>query len=145
MTPADTTARDITIPHGYTARAWGSEREQTPLDLSDRRYHCHTSLQGAEPQKTREDGQASCLSRAHTACSHLSERTGSTGVTRLAWVNQKQISASSGTHSTGSCRGAGMNRETRVDIYTALILHIKSTSEDLVYSTGKSTQCSVVK
>ena len=41
--------------------------------------------------------------------------------------------------------GAGMNRETRVDIYTALILHIKSTSEDLVHSTGKSTQCSVVK
>ena len=38
-----------------------------------------------------------------------------------------------------------MNRETRVDIYTALILHIKSTSEDLVHSTGKSTQCSVVK
>ena len=38
-----------------------------------------------------------------------------------------------------------MNRETRVDIYTALILHIKSTREDLVYSTGKSTQCSVVK
>ena len=37
------------------------------------------------------------------------------------------------------------NRETRVDIYTALILHIKSTSEDLVHSTGKSTQCSVVK
>ena len=142
------TARDITIPHGYTARAWGSEGEQTPLDLSDRRYHCHTSLQGAEPQKTRDGGQASCLSRAHTACSHLSERTGSTGVTRLAWVNQKQISASSGTHSTGSCGGGGwerMNRETRVDIYTALILHIKSTSEDLVYSTGKSAQCSVVK
>ena len=39
----------------------------------------------------------------------------------------------------------GMNWETGVDIYTVLILHIKSTSEDLVYSTGKSTQCSVVK
>jgi len=38
-----------------------------------------------------------------------------------------------------------MNRETQVDIYTALILHIKSTSKDLVYSTGKSTQCPVVK
>ena len=38
-----------------------------------------------------------------------------------------------------------MNWETRVNIYTALILHIKSTSEDLVYSTGKSAQCSVVK
>ena len=150
MTPADTTARNIMIPHGYTTRAWGSEGEQMPLDLSDRRYHCHTSLQGAEPQKTREDGQANCLSRVHTACSHLSERTGSTDVTRLAWVNQKEISASSGTHLTGSCGGWGWgwgrkNRETRVDIYTALILHIKSTSEDLVYSTGKSTQCSVVK
>ena len=51
-----------------------------PLDLSDRWYHCHTSFQGAEPQKTREDGQASCLSRAHTAYSHLSEGTGSTDV-----------------------------------------------------------------
>ena len=48
---------------------------------------------------------------------------------------------------TGSCGGAGggMNWETWVDIYTALILHIKSMSKDLVYSTGKSTQCSVVK
>ena len=41
--------------------------------------------------------------------------------------------------------GGGDDRETRVDIYTALILHIKSTSEDRVYSTGKSAQCSVVK
>ena len=40
---------------------------------------------------------------------------------------------------------AGMNWETGVDIYTVLILHIKSMSKDLVYSTGKSTQCSVVK
>ena len=38
-----------------------------------------------------------------------------------------------------------MNRETQVDIYTAPILHIKSTSKDLVYSTGKSTQCSMLK
>ena len=38
-----------------------------------------------------------------------------------------------------------MNRETQVGIYTAPILHIKSTSKDLVHSTGKSTQCSVVK
>ena len=38
-----------------------------------------------------------------------------------------------------------MNRDTPVDIYTALILHIKSTSKDLVHSTGKSTQCSVVR
>ena len=37
-----------------------------------------------------------------------------------------------------------MNWETWVDIYTALILHIKSMSKDLVYSTGKSAQCSVV-
>ena len=62
MTPAYMTARNIMIPHGHTARAQGSEGEQTPLNLSDHRYHCHTSLQGAEPQKTREDGQASCLS-----------------------------------------------------------------------------------
>ena len=41
--------------------------------------------------------------------------------------------------------GREMNRETGVDIYTVLILHIKSMSKDLVYSTGKSTQCSVVK
>ena len=39
----------------------------------------------------------------------------------------------------------GMNRETGVDIYTVLILRIKSMSKDVVYSTGKSTQCSVVK
>ena len=85
MTPADTTARNILTLHGHTARAWGPEGEQTPLDLSDHCFHCHTSLQGAEPQKTREDGQASCLSRAHAACSHLSERTGSTDVqTRLS-------------------------------------------------------------
>ena len=38
-----------------------------------------------------------------------------------------------------------MNWETGVDIYTVLILHIKSMNKDLVYSTGKSTQCSVVK
>ena len=38
-----------------------------------------------------------------------------------------------------------MNWETGVDIYTVLILHIKSMSKDLVYSTGKSAQCSVVK
>ena len=38
-----------------------------------------------------------------------------------------------------------MNLETGVDIYTVLILHIKSMNKDLVYSTGKSTQCSVVK
>ena len=38
-----------------------------------------------------------------------------------------------------------MNQETGVDIYTVLILCIKSTSKDLVYSTEKSTQCSVVK
>ena len=38
-----------------------------------------------------------------------------------------------------------MNWETGDDIYTVLILHIKSMSKDLVYSTGKSTQCSVVK
>ena len=42
-------------------------------------------------------------------------------------------------------REAGMNWETGVDIYTVLILRIKSMSKDLVYSTGKSTQCSVVK
>ena len=39
-----------------------------------------------------------------------------------------------------------MTWETGVDIYTLLILCIKSTaSEDLLYSTGHSTQCSVVK
>ena len=39
-----------------------------------------------------------------------------------------------------------MNWETGVDIYTLLILCIKSTeSKDLLYSTGNSTQCSVVK
>ena len=31
-----------------------------------------------------------------------------------------------------------MNWETGVDIYTVLILHIKSMSKDLVYSTGNS-------
>ena len=41
--------------------------------------------------------------------------------------------------------GGGMNRETGVNIYTVLILPIKSMSKDLVYSTEKSTQCSVVK
>ena len=113
------------------------------LDLSDRQCHCHTSLQGVEPQKTREDGQASCLSRTHTVCFHLSERMGSTDVTRLAEVNQKETLASSGTHSTGRW---GMNSETGVDIYTLPILRIKSTtSKDLVYSREKSTQCSVVK
>ena len=56
-----------------------------PLNLSDHWYHCHTSLQGAEHQKTREDGQASCLSRAHTVCFYLSKRTGSTDIqTRLS-------------------------------------------------------------
>ena len=53
-------------------------------------------------------------------------------------------------HKKGTCghqggRRGGMNWETGVDIYTVLILHIKSMSKDLVYSTGKSTQCSVVK
>ena len=39
-----------------------------------------------------------------------------------------------------------MNWETGVDIYTLLILCIKSTmSKDLLNSTGNSTQCSVVK
>ena len=39
-----------------------------------------------------------------------------------------------------------MNWETGVHIYTLLILCIKSTaSEDLLYSTGHSIQCSVVK
>ena len=38
-----------------------------------------------------------------------------------------------------------MNQETGVDIYTVPILCIKSTSKDIVYSIGKSTQCSVVK
>ena len=39
-----------------------------------------------------------------------------------------------------------MNWETGVDIYTLLILCIKYTaSEDLLYRTGNSTQCSVVK
>ena len=47
MTPTDTTARNIVILHGYTARAWGSEGEPTSLDLSDCPYHCHTSLLGA--------------------------------------------------------------------------------------------------
>ena len=41
--------------------------------------------------------------------------------------------------------GEGMNRETAVDIYTALTLHVKSTSKDRVNSAGESTQCSVVK
>ena len=38
-----------------------------------------------------------------------------------------------------------MNWETGVDIYTVLILHIKSMCKDLVDSTGTTTQCSVVK
>ena len=64
--------------------------------------------------------------------------------TRLS-ESEANFSIIRNTHSTGSCGGAGMNRETQVDIYTALILRIKSMSKDLVYSTGKSTQCSVVK
>ena len=40
----------------------------------------------------------------------------------------------------------GRSWETGVDTYTLLILCIKSTmSKDLLYSTGNSTQCSVVK
>ena len=58
MKPADMTTRNITLPHGHTVWAWGYEDEEMPLDLSDHWYHCYTSLQGAEPQKTREDGQA---------------------------------------------------------------------------------------
>ena len=43
-----------------------------------------------------------------------------------------------------SCRG-GLNWEIGTDIYTLLILCIKSiTNESLLYSTGNSTQCSVV-
>ena len=41
----------------YAKSLWSSQT--LCHDLSDRRYHWHTSLQGAEPQKTREDGQAS--------------------------------------------------------------------------------------
>ena len=38
-----------------------------------------------------------------------------------------------------------MNWETGIDIYTLLILCIKYiTNENLLYSTGNSTQCSVV-
>ena len=59
--------------------------------------------------------------------------------------HQTRLSESEGNFSIIRQVEAGMNWETGVDIYTVLILHIKSMSKDLVYSTGKSTQCSVVK
>ena len=41
-------------------------------------------------------------------------------------------------------RGGGMNWEIGIDIYTLLILCIKCiTNENLLYSTGSVTQCSV--
>ena len=41
--------------------------------------------------------------------------------------------------------GDGINWEIGIDIYTLLILCIKQiTNESLFYSTGNSTQCSVV-
>ena len=42
-------------------------------------------------------------------------------------------------------RGGGQNQEIGTDIYTLLILYIKwITNEKLLYSTGKSIQCSAV-
>ena len=42
-------------------------------------------------------------------------------------------------------RGGGMNWETGIDMYTLLILCIQQmTNENLLYSTGNSTQCSVL-
>ena len=41
--------------------------------------------------------------------------------------------------------GAGINWEIEIDVYTLLILCIKyRTNENLLYSTGNSTQCFVV-
>ena len=43
------------------------------------------------------------------------------------------------------CVGGGMNWEIEIDIYTLLTLRITQTTiENLLYSTGNSTQCSVV-
>ena len=45
----------------------------------------------------------------------------------------------------GVKEGVGKNWEIGIDIFTLLILCIKQmTSENLLYSTGNSTQCSVV-
>ena len=45
----------------------------------------------------------------------------------------------------GVKEGVGKNCEIGIDIFTLLILCIKQmTSENLLYSTGNSTQCSVV-
>ena len=42
-------------------------------------------------------------------------------------------------------KGDGMNWEIGIDIYTLLVLGIKEiTNENLLYSTGNSTQCSMV-
>ena len=73
--------------------------------------------------------QENRLHRHHQT--HLSESEGHFSIIRNTFDRQVQ--------------GREMNRETGVDIYTELILCIKSMSKDLVYSTGKSTQCSVVK
>ena len=73
--------------------------------------------------------QENGLHRRHQT--HLSESEGHFSIIRNTFDRQ--------------VRGREMNRETGVDIYTVLILRIKSMSKDLVYSTGKSTQCSVVK
>ena len=40
-------------------------------------------------------------------------------------------------------RGGGMNQETAIDIYTLLCIE-QLTNENLLYTTGNSTQCSVV-
>ena len=45
----------------------------------------------------------------------------------------------------GGKGGCGRNWEIGIDIYTLLILCVKQiTNENLLYSTGNSTQCSVV-
>ena len=76
--------------------------------------------------------QENRLHRHHQT--HLSESEGNFSIIRNTF--DKQVAG---------VGGWGMNQETGVNIYTVLILPIKSMSKDLVYSTGKSTQCSVVK
>ena len=131
-TPADTTARNIVILHGYTARAWGSEGEPTSLDLSDCPYHCHTSLLGANLRNLEKMARqaASAEPTQHTpslrenGChrhhqTRLSESEGNFSIIRNTF--DRQVGGWTGRQ--------GWHRR----------------SKDLLYSTGKSTQCSVVR